>query len=129
MTVADSKSTSLSAGDEPSSDPEWSPDGQWLAYSGRLGDRRGMMIARADGTGKRFLTALENTNSPLPTTGKIMAWSPDTRQIAYVSAQPGPETADATGDPADPMTYQPTPHPDPTRFLRNAVVPRHRTKP
>ena len=99
MTITDGKSMCLSAGDEPSSDPEWSPDGKWIAYSGRIGDHRGMIIARADGMSKRFLTTLEGTNSPLPTTGKIMAWSPDGRQIAYISGQPGPETADATGDP------------------------------
>ena len=28
-----------------------------------------------------------------------MAWSPDSKQIAFVSAVPGPETAEATGDP------------------------------
>jgi dipeptidyl aminopeptidase/acylaminoacyl peptidase len=99
MTAVDGKSICLSAGDEGSSNPEWSPDGKWLAYSGRLGNRRGMIMARSDGTGKKFLAALESTNSPLPTTGKTIAWSPDSKQIAYVSAQPGPETADATGDP------------------------------
>ena len=48
---------------------------------------------------KKYLGPLEGTNAPLPTTGKTMTWSPDGKQIAYVSAQPGPETADATGDP------------------------------
>jgi dipeptidyl aminopeptidase/acylaminoacyl peptidase len=99
MTLDDRKSICLSTGEEPSSEPEWSPDGKWIVYSGRLGDRRGMMMARPDGSGKRFLTPLEGTNSPLPTTGRIMAWSPDSKQIAYVSAQPGPETTEATGDP------------------------------
>jgi dipeptidyl aminopeptidase/acylaminoacyl peptidase len=99
MTLADRKSVCLSVSDEASSDPEWSPDGKWIAYKGRLGDRRGMIIALPDGTGKRFITALEGTNSPLPTTGTTVAWSPDSKQIAYVSAQPGPETGDATGDP------------------------------
>lgn len=99
MTLADGRPLCLSAGDEPSSNPEWSPDGKWIAYSGKLGDKSGLILARADGGGKRFLTATEETNSPLPTTGQTVAWSPDSRQIAYVSAQPGPETAEAGGDP------------------------------
>jgi Tol biopolymer transport system component len=99
MTLADGRPLCLSAGDEPSSNPEWSPDGKWIAYSGKLGDKSGLILARADGGGKRFLTAMEGTNSPLPTTGQTVAWSPDSKQIAYVSAQPGPETAEAGGDP------------------------------
>ena len=42
---------------------------------------------------------MSGTNSPLPTTGKTIAWSPDGKRIAFVSSVPGPETADATGDP------------------------------
>jgi dipeptidyl aminopeptidase/acylaminoacyl peptidase len=99
MTIADGKSISLSSGDEPSSSPEWSPDGKWIAYSGRLGNRSGLVLARADGTDKRFLAEMDGTNSPLPTTGKEIAWSPDSKQVAYVSAQPGPETLAASGDP------------------------------
>jgi dipeptidyl aminopeptidase/acylaminoacyl peptidase len=99
MTLADQKSICLSAGDEPSGNPEWSPDGKSIAYSGRLEGKSGLIVAAADGSGKRYLGPLEGTNAPLPTTGKTIAWSPDGKQIAYVSAQPGPETADATGDP------------------------------
>jgi len=99
MTIADGTSICLSPGDDPSGNPEWSPDGKWIAYSGKLGDRSGLIVARPDGTQKRYLGPLESTNAPLPTTGKTVAWSPKSNQIAYVSAQPGPETADATGDP------------------------------
>jgi dipeptidyl aminopeptidase/acylaminoacyl peptidase len=99
MTMADGKSICLSAGMDPSGNPEWSGDGKWIAYSGRLGDKSGLIVARPDGTDKKYLGPLEGTNAPLPTTGKTIAWSPDSKQIAYVSAQPGPETADATGDP------------------------------
>ena len=99
MTLADGKSTCFSSGDESSSNPEWSRDGKWIVYSGRLGNRRGMILARRDGSGKKFLAAIDGTNSPLPTTGKTIAWSPDSKLIAYVSAQPGPETAEASGDP------------------------------
>ena len=99
MTIADRKAICLSAGDDGSGEPSWSPDGVWIAYSGKLGDKSGLMVAHPDGSGKKLLAALEGTNSPLPTTGKRIAWSPDSKRIAFVSAQPGPETADATGDP------------------------------
>ncbi len=99
MTLADHKSVAFSSGMDGSGNPEWSPDGKWIAYSGKLGDKSGLIIARPDGSDKKYLGPLEGTNAPLPTTGKTVTWSPDGKQIAYVSATPGPETADATGDP------------------------------
>ncbi len=99
MTAADGKSVRLATGQETSSGPEWSPDGQWIAYQGHAGARSGLVIARPDGSGMKFLAPLDSTNSPLPTTGKRLAWSPDSKRIAFVSAVPGPETADASGDP------------------------------
>ena len=99
MTVADGKSICLSSGDEPSGNPEWSPDGKWISYSGHLGDKSGLIVVRPDGSDKKYLGPLETTNAPLPGSGKTTAWSPDSKQIAYISATPGPETADATGDP------------------------------
>ena len=99
MTVADGKTVRFGGDRESSGNPEWSPDGQWIAYRGRVGDKAGLVIAHADGTGARFLAEQSDTNSPLPTTGKTVAWSPDSTRIAFVSSVPGPETADATGDP------------------------------
>ena len=99
MTVADGKSIRLATGKESSSGPEWSPDGQWIAYQGRAANKSSLLIARPDGSGLRVLAPLEWTNSPLPSTGKRLAWSPDSKRIAFVSSVPGPETAEATGDP------------------------------
>jgi len=42
---------------------------------------------------------MTGTNAPLPGSGSTIAWSPDSRRIAFVSSVPGPETAAATGDP------------------------------
>jgi dipeptidyl aminopeptidase/acylaminoacyl peptidase len=99
MTLADGRTVRLGSEKEPSGNPEWSPDGQWIAYLGRVGDKSGLVVARADGSGARFIAEMPGTNAPLPGAGKTVAWSPDSKRIAFVSAVPGPETADATGDP------------------------------
>src|SRR5262249_48831588 len=99
MTLADGKSIRLGEEGQSSSGPLWSPDGQWVAYQGRQGEKSGLVVTRPDGSGARFLAPMEGTNSPLPSTGTKVAWSPDSKRIAFVSAVPGPETADATGDP------------------------------
>jgi dipeptidyl aminopeptidase/acylaminoacyl peptidase len=99
MTLADGKSVRFAREGEASSGPQWSPDSQWIAYQGKEGNKSGLLIARPDGSGVRFLASLQWTNCPLPSTGKRFAWSPDSRRIAFVSAVPGPETAAATGDP------------------------------
>jgi len=99
MTLADGKSINFSSGKDASSEPEWSPDGTKVAYSGKLGEQSGLIVASADGSGKRFLSAMGGTNNPLPSMGKRITWSPGGNQIAFVHSVPGPETALASGDP------------------------------
>jgi dipeptidyl aminopeptidase/acylaminoacyl peptidase len=99
MMLADGTSVRFGGEKEASSNPEWSPDGRWIAYRGRAGEKSGLVIARPDGSGVRFLAEMAGTNAPLPGAGRTIAWSPDSRRVAYVSSTPGPETADATGDP------------------------------
>ena len=99
MTVAGRNSTPLSKDSEASSGAVWSPDGRWIAYEKTETVRTGLFVARADGTGSRRIADLEWTNSPIQDPGQKLAWSPDSRQIAYVSAVAGPETEEAGGDP------------------------------
>jgi len=99
MTLADGKTVRFGGGMETASDPVWSPDGQSIAYRGRVGDKTGLVVARPDGSGARLVGEMSGTNAPLPGTGKTIAWSPDGRRLAFVSSVPGPETPDATGDP------------------------------
>ncbi len=99
MTLADGRTARLGGDKEPSGNPEWSPDGQSIAYRGRVGDKAGLVVARADGGGARFVAEMTGTNAPLPGEGKSIAWSPDGKRIAFVSSVPGPEAAAAAGDP------------------------------
>ena len=85
--------------DGRSSEPAWSPDGNKIAFVGKTGNKSALIIANPDGSAVRNVTELEGTNSPMPSTGKRIAWSPDSKYIAFVNAVPGPETTEATGDP------------------------------
>ena len=99
MDVATQKPVRLGAEKEATSNPIWSPDGQWLSYSGGEGDQSGLWVVHPDGSGATFLAPTEGSNSPLPGQGERVTWSPGSKQIAFVSATPGPETAEASGDP------------------------------
>lgn len=121
MDVASGRSTRLGADGEAVSGARWSPDGRAIAYFGRQGDRTGILISRLDGSAPVFLAPVESTNHPLPSAGERLAWSPDGRRLAFVSATPGPETEDANGDPMviTRYLYKPTASEGLTRFNDN----------
>jgi dipeptidyl aminopeptidase/acylaminoacyl peptidase len=98
MDVSTAKSVRL-GGQKPASAPLWSNDSKWIAFRGEDGDKHGLLIAHPDGSETIFLTALAGTNSPLPGTGKDFTWSPDGKQIAFVSSTPGEGADEASGDP------------------------------
>jgi len=98
MDLAAQKSVRL-GGEKPASGPLWSGDSKWIAFQGAEGDRHGLLIAHPDGTATTFLTPLAGSNSPLPGTGKDVAWSPDAKQIAFISSTPGQGLAEASRDP------------------------------
>src|SRR5262249_43117197 len=83
MTLAAGKTVRLDGDNEASGSPEWSPDGQSIAYRGRVGDKSGIVVSRPDGSGARFVAEMTGTNAPLPGTGKAVAWSPDGTRIAF----------------------------------------------
>jgi dipeptidyl aminopeptidase/acylaminoacyl peptidase len=121
MNLAEGTSRRLGGPKDVNATPVWSPDGRWLAYEGREGDKSGLSVARPDGSEPKFLARMEGTNSPLPSTGQSITWSPDSRRIAFVSAVPGPETAEATGDPVviTRYLYKPDYNEGNTRFNDN----------
>jgi dipeptidyl aminopeptidase/acylaminoacyl peptidase len=82
------------------------------------------MVVRSDGSGAKFLATMEGTNHPLPSSGKRITWSPDSKSIAFVHAVPGPETEEASGDPVviTRYLYKPTAREGLTRFNDNKRI-------
>jgi dipeptidyl aminopeptidase/acylaminoacyl peptidase len=121
MDVASQKSVPVGDEKDAASNPRWSPDGKTIAYIGSQGDKHGLMVMAADGSGQTFLAATEGSNSPLPGQGESFTWSPDSRTIAFVSATPGPETKEASGDPMviTRYLYKPTASEGMTHFNDN----------
>ena len=99
MDVGTQKSARVGGEKDAAGSPLWSPDGKSLAFQGSIEDKSGLFVARADGSGVAFLASTNGTNSPLPGTGKECTWSPDGKQLAFISSTPGKEASEATGDP------------------------------
>src|SRR5580704_1435978 len=100
MDLATQKSIRIGSDKDVSSNARWSPDGKWLAFQGRVGDKHGLLLARPDGSEITTLVEkMEGTNSPLPGGGQDVTWSPDGKQIAFISSTPDERAAEASGDP------------------------------
>jgi len=99
MDLASQKSIRIGNDNDRGGSPLWSPDGKSLAFLGKQGEKHSLMIAKADGSEVTALVSPEGTNSPLPGIGNQITWSPDGKQIAYISATPDSRAAEAKGDP------------------------------
>jgi dipeptidyl aminopeptidase/acylaminoacyl peptidase len=100
MDLASQKSIRIGGDKDVSGNAHWSPDGRWIAFQGRVGDKHGLLLARPDGSEITTLVEkMEGTNSPLPGEGQDVTWSPDGKQIAFISSTPDERAAEASGDP------------------------------
>lgn len=108
--VADGSLRRLSAADADDSSPRWSPDGKALAFlSGKRGPSETGFLPSAFGNTLSVawlerdavepVATYQVTNHPLAYQGSAeqIAWAPDGKALAYLSADEGPE-----GPPGDP---------------------------
>ena len=87
--IATKKTTQVTSGDFDDDEPEWSPDGKWLAFS----SKRTMPDPDRNYDRNIFVVASDNTNKgehPTPVTTNPgsdaqPAWSPDGKWITYVT--------------------------------------------
>src|SRR6185369_2169154 len=66
--------------------PRWSPDGRSIAYIATHDDLRGIWVSSLNRPQPRFVAAVRGTNFFITYAGESFVWSPDSRMIAYISA-------------------------------------------
>lgn len=75
----------ISFGDKSSTNPKWSPDGNWLAFmSNRKDNKNNLYLLRANGGEAESLTDVKSGVSDFE-------WSPDGRWIAFIMSDPKTE--------------------------------------
>jgi dipeptidyl aminopeptidase/acylaminoacyl peptidase len=79
-------SSPLLAADWNATNARWSPDGTKIAFTAKHGAQSGLWFVTLDNREPRFVAEIESTNFFITYAGELLAWSPDSRKIAYISA-------------------------------------------
>jgi dipeptidyl aminopeptidase/acylaminoacyl peptidase len=86
-TSSPGRTLQLTRGDKSSTNPRWSPDGEWLAFtSNRIDDKNQIFVINPVGGEAVQLTKSETAISSF-------AWSEDGRSIAYTATEPVPQVS------------------------------------
>src|SRR5262245_52463304 len=69
------------------SNPRWSPDSNSIAFFSTHDDQDGLWVVKLDKPEPRFIAPVTTTNFFITYAGESLAWSPDSKRIAYISAK------------------------------------------
>jgi dipeptidyl aminopeptidase/acylaminoacyl peptidase len=83
--VATGQCIQLTRGKKSSSNPEWSPDGRWLAFTSTRAEDKSQIFIINPGAGE----AIQLTKGETGING--FAWSPDGKAIAFTATDPEPK--------------------------------------
>lgn len=76
-----SEAYQLTFGEKSSSNPDWSPDGKWIAFTSSRSGKNNLYLLRATGGEAEMLTDVKSGVGGF-------AWSPDSRAIAFTMSDP-----------------------------------------
>ncbi|HEV7473564.1 MAG TPA: S9 family peptidase [Pyrinomonadaceae bacterium] len=76
----------LLSGSWNASNPRWSPDSSKIAFLSDHNNQSGLWVVNLDNRQPRFVAAVLSTNFFITYTGESLAWAPDSKRIAYISA-------------------------------------------
>jgi dipeptidyl aminopeptidase/acylaminoacyl peptidase len=68
------------------SNPRWSPDSKRIAFRAGQQERSGIWVVSLADRQPRFVAPVRETNFFITYAGESLAWSPDSRRIAFISA-------------------------------------------
>jgi dipeptidyl aminopeptidase/acylaminoacyl peptidase len=75
------------------SNPRWAPDSSKIAFSGSHDEQRGVWVVNLERREPRLVVSPQNTNFFITYAGESLAWAPDSKRIAYISATEEPSVA------------------------------------
>lgn len=71
----------MTFGEKPSANPDWSPDGKWIAFTSSRSGKNNLYLLRASGGEAEMLTDVKSGVGSF-------AWSPDGNSIAFTMSDP-----------------------------------------
>src|ERR1044072_8469065 len=88
-----STSSPLLSGKWDASAPRWSPDSSKIAFLGGQNTQRAVWFVTLDNREPHFVAGVESTNFFITYAGESLAWAPDSKHLAYISASEESESA------------------------------------
>lgn len=85
--------------------PRWSPDGKSIAFLSTHEGQHGIWVSGPERRIPRLVVAVRDTNFFITYAGESLAWAPDSKSIAYISAteefdRDSPDSAGKSDDPS-----------------------------